>query len=175
MKALKICNFQSIRMSRESFHMISTYFRVPIRRHGTFIRHTSFIRPNTFPKRWAVSYNWISMSNWSTFRYKFVCINLHLLYRPRHPCLLFGTIHEASGDPCLIFRTPLLIGTREYCIEGSLSSIRKRLLNIYFPQFGWRREAETWKEKYYGERHFLFISTNLVFSLLLHNNIPRGF
>ena len=54
------------------------------------------------------------MSNWSTFRYKFVCINLHLLYRPRHPCLLFGTIHESSGYPFLIFRTPLLIGSREY-------------------------------------------------------------
>ena len=25
-------------------------------------------------------------------------------------------IHKASGDPCLIFRTPLLIGTREYII-----------------------------------------------------------
>ena len=39
-----------------------------------------------------------------------------ILYRPRHPCLLFGTVkyvHEASGDLCLIFRTPLLIGTRE--------------------------------------------------------------
>ena len=29
----------------------------------------------------------------------YACINQHLLYRPRHPCLLFGTIHEASGDP----------------------------------------------------------------------------
>ena len=59
------------------------------------------------------------MSNWSTFRYQFVSINLHLLYRPRHLCLLFGTIHKASGDPCLIeFRTPLLIGTREYFILG---------------------------------------------------------
>ena len=57
------------------------------------------------------------MSNWGTFRYKVVYINLHLLYRPRHPCLLFGTIHEASGDPCLIFRTPLLIGTREYAVN----------------------------------------------------------
>ena len=79
-----------------------------------FIRHTSFIRFNTFPKKWAVPYDRISMSNWSTYSYKFVWINLHLLYRPRHPCLLFGTIHEASGDPCLIFRTPLLIGTQEY-------------------------------------------------------------
>ena len=94
-----------------NFHCV--YSRVPIRRHGMFIRHTSFIRPNTFPKKWAVPYNWISMSNWSTFRYKFVFINLHLLNRPWHLCLLFGTIHEASGDPCLIFRTPLLIGTRE--------------------------------------------------------------
>ena len=64
----------------------------------------------------AVPYNWISMSYWSTFRCKFVTINLHLLYRPIHPCLLFGTIHEASGDPCLIFRTPPLIGTREYIV-----------------------------------------------------------
>ena len=79
-----------------------------------FIRHTPFIKPNTFSKKWAVPYNRISMSNWSTFRYKFVWINLHLLYRPRHPCLLFGTIHWASCDPCLIFRTPLLIGTQEY-------------------------------------------------------------
>ena len=83
--------------------MYVVYSRVPIRRHGTFIRHTSFIRPNTFPKKWAVPYNWISMSNWSTFRYNFVCINLHLLYRPRHPCLLFGTTHEASDDPCLTY------------------------------------------------------------------------
>ena len=28
-----------------------TYSRVPIRRHGTFIRHTPFIRPNTFTNR----------------------------------------------------------------------------------------------------------------------------
>ena len=106
------------------------YSRVPIRRHGTFIQHTSFIRPNTFPKKWAMPYNRISMSNWSTFRYKFVWINLHLLYRPRHPCLLFGTVHEASGDPCLIFHTPLVIGTREhvdllisitYCLFVALS------------------------------------------------------
>ena len=56
------------------------------------------------------------MSNRSTFRYKFVCINIHLSYRPRHPCLVFEIIHEASGDPCLIFRTPLLIGTLEYVV-----------------------------------------------------------
>ena len=73
-----------------------SYSRVPIRRHGTFIRHTSFIRPNTFPKKWAVPYNWISISNWSTFRYMFVFINLHILYRPRHPFLLFGTIDTWS-------------------------------------------------------------------------------
>ena len=69
------------------------YSRVPIRRHGTFIRHTSFIRPNTFPKKWAVPYNWISMSNWSTFRYKFVSINLHLwiVLDSRHQSLLIET------------------------------------------------------------------------------------
>ena len=27
------------------------YSRVPIRRHGMFIRHTPFIRPNTFSKK----------------------------------------------------------------------------------------------------------------------------
>ena len=27
------------------------YSRVPIRRHGTFIRHTPFIRPNTFSEK----------------------------------------------------------------------------------------------------------------------------
>ena len=32
------------------------------------------------------------------------------LYRPRHPCLLFGTKLAASGDLSLIFRTPLLFG-----------------------------------------------------------------
>ena len=84
------------------------YSRVPIRRHGTFIRHTPFIRPNTFSKKWAVPFNWISMSKWSTFRYKFVCINLHLLYRPRHMC----PIHFSSCVPLRLFRTPLLIGTR---------------------------------------------------------------
>ena len=36
------------------------------------------------------------------------------MYRPGHPYFLFGNIHEASGDLCFIFRTPLLIGTREY-------------------------------------------------------------
>ena len=89
-----------------------SYSLVPIRRHGTFILHTAFIRPNTFPKKRAMPYNWISMSSWSTFRYKFLSINLHLLYRIRHPCLLIGTIHKASCDPCLTFCTLLLIGTR---------------------------------------------------------------
>ena len=89
------------------------YSHVPIRRHGTFIRHTPFIRPNTFPKKWAVSFNWISMSKWSTFRYKFVSINLHLLYRPRHMWLIFRPIHFSSCVPLHLFRTPLLIGTRE--------------------------------------------------------------
>ena len=55
------------------------------------------------------------MSNWSTFRLKFVGIKMHCIdLDSRHKCLLFGTIHEASGDPGLIFRTPILIGTREY-------------------------------------------------------------
>ena len=92
----------------------NTYSRVPIRRHGTFIRHTPFIRPNTFSKKWAVPFNWISMSKWSTFRYKFVSINLHLLNRPRHMWRIFRPIHFSSCVPLRLFRTPLLIGTREY-------------------------------------------------------------
>ena len=92
----------------------SAYSRVPIRKHGTFTQHTPFIRPNTFPKKWAMSFNWISMSKWSTFRYKFVSINLHLLYRPRHMWLIFRPIHFSSCVPLRLFRTPLLIGTREY-------------------------------------------------------------
>ena len=104
-----------------SFHWDynTTYSRVPIRRHGTFIRHTPFIRPNTFSKKWAVPFNWISMSKWSTFRYKFVSINLHLLYRPRHMWLIFRPIHFSSCVPLRLFRTPLLIGTREYLISSS--------------------------------------------------------
>ena len=94
------------------------YSRVPIRRHGTFIRHTPFIRPNTFSKKWAVPFNWISMSKWSTFRYKFVSINLHLLYRPRHMWLIFRPIHFSSCVPLRLFRTPLLIGTREYQVSS---------------------------------------------------------
>ena len=94
-------------------HFQVEYSRVPIRRHSSFIRHTPFIRPNTFSKKWAVPYNWISMSKWSTFRYKFVSINLHLLYRPRHMWLIFRLIHFSSCVPLRLFRTPLLIGTRE--------------------------------------------------------------
>ena len=79
-----------------------------------FIRHTPFIRPNTFSKKWAVPFNWISMSKWSTFRYKFVSINLHLLYRPGHMWLIFSPMHFSSCAPLRLFWTPLLIGTREY-------------------------------------------------------------
>ena len=112
------------------------YSRVPIRRHGTFIRHTPFIRPNTFSKKWAVPFNWISMSKWSTFRYKFVSINLHLLNRPRHMWLIFRPIYFPSGVPLRLFRTPLLIGTREYSFSSHASfSVPKEYTNIVLKCF----------------------------------------
>ena len=45
-----------------------------VRLFGTLL----LLDPIHFPK--AVPYNLISVSNWSTFRYKFVWIDLHLLY-----------------------------------------------------------------------------------------------
>ena len=67
------------------------------------------------------------MSNWSPFRYKFLNINMHLLNRPRHPCLLIGTIHEVSDNLCLLFCTIFLIWTWEYYLECAFLTNQSRL------------------------------------------------
>ena len=58
--------------------------------------------------------------------------NLHLLYRPEHPCLLSGSIHETSGEPYLIFRTPLLMGTQEYIFYVILGNHEICQLCLFF-------------------------------------------
>ena len=101
---------------------VSMYSRVPITRHGMFIRHTPCIWPDTFTKRWdmmfnrirtkrkrAVPFNWI-MLFWSVSILRGVF--------PYEPLLVFGSchskwqlwlifhpIHFQSCEPLLLFST----------------------------------------------------------------------
>ena len=98
------------------------YSRVPITRHGMFIRHTPCIWPDTFTKRWdmmfnrirtkrkrAVPFNWIPLF-WSVSILRGVF--------PYEPLLVFGSchskwqlwlifhpIHFQSCEPLLLFST----------------------------------------------------------------------
>ena len=77
-------------------HTLLFYLKDTVRLLGTLL----LLDPIDFPKGEPCLIIGSVLSIWSTFRYKFVCINLHLLYKPGHPCPLFGSIYEASDDLC---------------------------------------------------------------------------
>ena len=62
--------------------------------------------------------NWLKIGLQSQFGPNYVVefeafFRKNLTWPTRHPCLLIGIIHDASGDSCLLFRTLFVIGTRD--------------------------------------------------------------
>ena len=98
------------------------YSRVPITRHGMFIRHTPCIWPDTFTKRWDMMFNRIRTKrkravpfNWITL---FWSVSILRGVFPYEPLLVFGSchskwqlwlifhpIHFQSCEPLLLFST----------------------------------------------------------------------